>query len=987
MSTTIDSLDIQISASAGTAVANIDKLAASLGRLKSNAGLTKVTNNLNKLAASLNTLNASAGAVGSLEKLSGALNSLAGIQKLSGLSSALTTLKRLPQIVQGIDAATMQSFSASMRELASALEPLATRIERVAAGFSRLPANIRAAVAATNQMKTANQGAAAAQNRHNETLNTGSINMAAWMVNARSMLVIAGRLKQVMVGVMSEAIEWDGIQFRFGRAFGEDAEEMYQYIQKLNKALGINVQEFMQYSSLMGSIVKGFGLGQEKASTIAIGATELAYDIWAATNDKYATLEEAFNAVRSALTGEIEPIRNAGIPLSQNSLQEYLEGLGMAGVNMANLSEASKVQVRYAAMVDAAMKQGTVGTYSREIVTAEGAMRMFSQQLATLGQGLGQLFLPGLITVISWLNTFIAIINAAISAIASLLSLPFFKIDWGGSKGSGFDGITEGADKAAGAIGGASAAAKEFKRYLMGFDELNVIPDQSAAGGGGGGGGGDMGELLDLELSTLWQDTADKVDDIVNRVKEWLGLNKEINTWADLFHTRLGQILTLAVSIGAAIGAWKMKKALTAVGGMGGVAAKLAPLLEMLKSILLYAVIAYGAITYFTGAIDTWVNGASLRSLNDMLIGLALIVGGLTVLFGPMAGLIATAAGAIGMLVVGLKDWISTGQLSHETATLLAAGIALLAIALTPLTGGISLLVGAFAIAAVMIAEHWDSISAWFQTGVDKISAAFDFLTGETTEFPAILEGTFLGEIVWIIQSTINSFNDLVDAIGQAIGLAIERFNIGKERIGQTFDFLIGKSREFPEFLNGTYFGEIVLLVQQSIEQFNEMRDAISGAFDTISSAISSAVDWVGEKLGALSGWIGSVMGALGSLGEKIANLGGSGVIGSIINAFPSLNFYATGGFPAAGELFVAREAGPELVGSMGGRTTVANNDQIVEGIRQGVYEAVLAANAQQGNRSGGTAVLNVNGREFARAIYRDMQAVTKEHGISLVQK
>ena len=77
----------------------------------------------------------------------------------------------------------------------------------------------------------------------------------------------------------------------------------------------------------------------------------------------------------------------------------------------------------------------------------------------------------------------------------------------------------------------------------------------------------------------------------------------------------------------------------------------------------------------------------------------------------------------------------------------------------------------------------------------------------------------------------------------------------------------------------------------------------------------------------------------------------------------------------------------PELVGSMGGRTAVANNDQIVEGIKRGVYEAVTAAMSQQGNKnSGGTAVLNVNGREFARAIYRDMQAVTKEHGISLIK-
>lgn len=49
---------------------------------------------------------------------------------------------------------------------------------------------------------------------------------------------------------------------------------------------------------------------------------------------------------------------------------------------------------------------------------------------------------------------------------------------------------------------------------------------------------------------------------------------------------------------------------------------------------------------------------------------------------------------------------------------------------------------------------------------------------------------------------------------------------------------------------------------------------------------------------------------------------------------------YASGGFPQTGQLFLARESGPELVGSMNGRTAVANNDQIVAGISRGVENA-----------------------------------------------
>lgn len=44
------------------------------------------------------------------------------------------------------------------------------------------------------------------------------------------------------------------------------------------------------------------------------------------------------------------------------------------------------------------------------------------------------------------------------------------------------------------------------------------------------------------------------------------------------------------------------------------------------------------------------------------------------------------------------------------------------------------------------------------------------------------------------------------------------------------------------------------------------------------------------------------------------------------------------------GQLFVARESGPEMVGSVGGRTAVVNNEQIVESVSRGVYEAVKSA-------------------------------------------
>jgi len=75
-----------------------------------------------------------------------------------------------------------------------------------------------------------------------------------------------------------------------------------------------------------------------------------------------------------------------------------------------------------------------------------------------------------------------------------------------------------------------------------------------------------------------------------------------------------------------------------------------------------------------------------------------------------------------------------------------------------------------------------------------------------------------------------------------------------------------------------------------------------------------------------------------------------------------NVSWYADGGFPLPGELFIARESGPEMVGTMGGRTAVANNDQIVSAVSAGVYEAVSAAMAGQ-NDDGQPIVIQLDGR------------------------
>jgi len=97
-----------------------------------------------------------------------------------------------------------------------------------------------------------------------------------------------------------------------------------------------------------------------------------------------------------------------------------------------------------------------------------------------------------------------------------------------------------------------------------------------------------------------------------------------------------------------------------------------------------------------------------------------------------------------------------------------------------------------------------------------------------------------------------------------------------------------------------------------------------------------------------------------------------------------SVNWYATGGLPDEGELFIAREAGPELVGRMGSRTAVANNDQIVEAVSKGVAQAVSKVLGQ--GDSSGDIVLKVGELELGRISKSAINKYNKQIGNVVVE-
>lgn len=105
-------------------------------------------------------------------------------------------------------------------------------------------------------------------------------------------------------------------------------------------------------------------------------------------------------------------------------------------------------------------------------------------------------------------------------------------------------------------------------------------------------------------------------------------------------------------------------------------------------------------------------------------------------------------------------------------------------------------------------------------------------------------------------------------------------------------------------------------------------------------------------------------------------------VAGALASYIPFIPQFAEGGFPNMGELFIANEAGPELVGRIGGRPAVMNNDQIVQAVSQGVYMAISPLfNSKNNMETPGEFKMYLNGREVGRALLPELNNESQRLG------
>lgn len=186
------------------------------------------------------------------------------------------------------------------------------------------------------------------------------------------------------------------------------------------------------------------------------------------------------------------------------------------------------------------------------------------------------------------------------------------------------------------------------------------------------------------------------------------------------------------------------------------------------------------------------------------------------------------------------------------------------------------------------------------------------------------------------------AFNDMYDAAKESdeglFGLK-RTLGLTKEATEKVTD----ETSEFTDALSGvsTQSGD----TEQSVRGIRSSVDWVLDGFRGFGNEVAAIFNSLFQPIADFCAWIDSAIQGLSifnGLNDRVNRIQQDGSI--------YLQGFASGGHPTEGQLFFANEAGPEMVGTMGGRSTVATNDDIVEGIRQGVYDAVIAANGNGNN-------------------------------------
>lgn len=945
-----------------------------------------------------------------LTSLANGLRPLSELGK-ANMTTFINQLSKLPKVIEDLEAADIDKFTQQMTALAAAMKPFADEMQKVSNGFSAFPSKIQKLITSTEKynasarkatsttgkftsgLKALNVAAVAItfrkighfiaqavteSNKYQEDLNLFTVALGQYAAEAQN---YAEKVSDVMGIDPAQWLRNQGVFNTLLTGFGDTAERAQLMSQNLTQLgydissfFNISIEDAMQklQSGISGELEPlrrlGYDLSQARLEQTALNLgikesvanmtqaekAELRYyaimtQVTTAQGDMARTLEAPANQLRilqAQLTQAARAIGNIFIP-ALNAILPYaiavVQVIREIANALANLAGFKLTEVDYSGVNSAAVGAGSLAD---NLDDAAGAAKKLKQYTAGFDE----------------LNVFAPNTGSGSGAGA------------GGAGGFDFDLPTYDflGDAVQTRIGEIQKMIEDtlaeittiVSGFMLAVGAILVVTGVNIPLGVGLMAAGAVGLAATVGLN-------------------WTAMSSELASTLALITGVVGGFLLALGAIMAFSGAnLPLGIALMALGGASLVSAAvinwhnsdrhLTDALTTLTGVLAGASLAVGAMLAFTGVATglgialmavgavTLVSAAALNwnSIPDALASplsrVGLLVSGATLALGAILafsgcmplGIALMAIGATSLVSVMALNW---NGLSDEIQNVIAiittvVSVAFLAIgAALAFSGaniplGLALLAAGAVIMGTAIMPNWNDLSDNVQQKISMITT--------------------------VVGGALLAVGAILALSGVALPLGLGLMAAGALSLGAVatlnWDFVVNSIKKVVSVITGILSGALIVL---------GVLLCLSGAGVGLGLAVLAAglslsyaawtlddnpiTRFVRQMANSIIGLVNGVIDAINDMFHIQFN--GLSVMGiTLIPAFdirlvdiPHIPFFEDGGFPNEGQLFIAREAGAEMVGAMGRRTAVANNDQIVEGISAGVSVAndgVIAA-------------------------------------------
>lgn len=945
-----------------------------------------------------------------LTSLANGLRPLSELGK-ANMTTFINQLSKLPKVIEDLEAADIDKFTQQMTALAAAMKPFADEMQKVSNGFSAFPSKIQKLITSTEKynasarkatsttgqftsgLKALNVAAVAItfrkighfiaqavteSNKYQEDLNLFTVALGQYAAEAQN---YAEKVSDVMGIDPAQWLRNQGVFNTLLTGFGDTAERAQLMSQNLTQLgydissfFNISIEDAMQklQSGISGELEPlrrlGYDLSQARLEQTALNLgikesvanmtqaekAELRYyaimtQVTTAQGDMARTLEAPANQLRilqAQLTQAARAIGNIFIP-ALNAILPYaiavVQVIREIANALANLAGFKLTEVDYSGVNSAAVGAGSLAD---NLDDAAGAAKKLKQYTAGFDE----------------LNVFAPNTGSGSGAGA------------GGAGGFDFDLPTYDflGDAVQTRIGEIQKMIEDtlaeittiVSGFMLAVGAILVVTGVNIPLGVGLMAAGAVGLAATVGLN-------------------WTAMSSELAS-------------TLALITGV-VGGFLL--ALGAIMAFSGANLPLG-----------IALMALGAASLVTAAVINWHNSDrhltdALNTLTGVLAGASLAVGAMLAFTGVAIGLgiALMAVGAVTLVSAAALNWNSIPDALASPLSrvgLLVSGATLALGAILAFSGcmplGIALMaVGAASLVSVM-ALNWNGLSDEIQNVIAiittvvsvaflAIGAALAFsganiplglallAAGAVTMGTAIMPNwndlsdnvqQKISMITTVVGGALLAVGAILALSGVALPLGLGLMAAGALSLGAiatlNWDFVVNSIKKVVSVITGILSGALIVL---------GVLLCLSGAGVGLGLAVLAAglslsyaawtlddnpiTRFVRQMANSIIGLVNGVIDAINDMFHIKFN--GLSVMGiTLIPAFdirlvdiPHIPFFEDGGFPNEGQLFIAREAGAEMVGAMGRRTAVANNDQIVEGISAGVSVAndgVIAA-------------------------------------------